>query len=160
MAYPDFQCMLDDPPGLRNYWTAEHLADMPDDAIEAIAGRAEQMPVGPSQMLIVAWGGAIGRVGEDSSPLGGRDTAFVVHPFALWEDAADDERAIAWARAFRGDLSDHATGAVYLNFAGEEGQARVRSGFAPGAYERLARVKAEWDPDDVFHATGHVPPAA
>jgi FAD/FMN-containing dehydrogenase len=47
MAYPDFQCMIDDPPGYRNYWTAEHLTDLPDQAIEAIARRSKELPPGP-----------------------------------------------------------------------------------------------------------------
>ena len=126
MPYADFQCMIDDPPGYRNYWTAEHLADLPDEAIEAIAARSEEMPPGPAQLFIVGWGGAVARVSEEASPLAGRDAAFVVHPFALWEDPADDERLIGWARAFRDDLRDFATGAVYLNFIGDEG-ARARA---------------------------------
>ena len=36
----------------------------------------------------------------------------------------------------------------------------MRAGFAPGKLERLARVKAEWDPDDVFHANRHIRPRA
>ena len=159
MAYPDFQCMIDDPPGYRNYWTAEHLADLPDDAIEVIARRSEELPAGPAQLVIAPWGGALARVSENASPLAGRDATFVVHPFALWEDPADDERLIGWARAFRRDLADYATGAVYLNFIGDEGESRVRSGFMPGSHDRLAQIKAEWDPEDRFHATGHVAPA-
>jgi FAD/FMN-containing dehydrogenase len=158
MPYPEFQCMIDDPPGYRNYWTAEHLADMPDTAIDAIAGRSEELPPGPAQLFIVSWGGAVARVSEDDSPLAGRDARFVVHPFALWEDAADDERMIAWARAFRDDLRAYATGDVYLNFIGDEGQARVRAGYGR-SYERLARVKAEWDPENVFRASGNVAPS-
>jgi FAD/FMN-containing dehydrogenase len=159
MPYADFQCMIDDPPGYRNYWTAEHLTDLPDDAIDAIARRSEAMPSGASQLFIVGWGGAVARVGEDESPLGGRDTAFVVHPFALWEDPADDDRLIAWARAFREDLRDYATGAVYLNFVGDEGRARVRSGYGERSYERLTRIKADWDPENVFRASGNVAPS-
>jgi FAD/FMN-containing dehydrogenase len=159
MPYPEFQCMLDDPPGKRNYWTAEHLADLPDAAIDAIATRSEDMPPGASQLFIVSWGGAVARVSEDESPLGGRDTAFVVHPFALWEDPADDERLIAWARAFRKDLSPYASGAVYLNFIGNEGERRVRAGYGQRSYERLARVKRDWDPDNVFRASGNVAPS-
>jgi FAD/FMN-containing dehydrogenase len=160
MPYPDFQCMIDDPPGYRNYWTAEHLGNMPDAAIEAIARRSEELPPGPAQLFIVSWGGAVARVSEDESPLSGRDATFVVHPFALWEDAADDERMIAWARAFREDLREFATGDVYLNFIGDEGQARLRAGYGPRSYERLARVKAEWDPENVFRASGNVAPSA
>jgi FAD/FMN-containing dehydrogenase len=158
MPYPDFQCMIDDPPGYRNYWTAEHLRDLPDAAIEAIASRSEELPPGPAQLFIVAWGGAVARASEEASPLGGRDARFVVHPFALWEDPADDERLIAWARAFRTDLRAYATGAVYLNFIGDEGRARVRAGYGKRSYERLAQVKADWDPENVFRACGNVAP--
>jgi FAD/FMN-containing dehydrogenase len=158
MPYPEFQCMIDDPPGYRNYWTAEHLTDLPDEAIEVIARRSEELPPGPAQLFIVAWGGAVARVSEDASPLAGRDATFVVHPFALWEDAADDERMIEWARAFRHDLREFATGSVYLNFIGDEGDARVRAGYGR-SYERLARIKAAWDPENVFRASGNVAPS-
>jgi FAD/FMN-containing dehydrogenase len=158
MPYPEFQCMIDDPPGYRNYWTAEHLTDLPDDAIEAIAARSEELPPGPAQLFIVGWGGAVARVSKAASPLAGRDATFVVHPFALWEEAGDDERMIEWARAFRHDLREFATGAVYLNFIGDEGDARVRAGYGQ-SYERLARVKADWDPENVFRASGNVAPS-
>jgi FAD/FMN-containing dehydrogenase len=159
MPYADFQCMIDDPPGYRNYWTSEHLTDLPDAAIEAIASRSEAMPAGLSQLFMVSWGGAVARVGQDASPLSARDARFVVHPFGMWEDPADDAANIEWARGFRDDLAAFSTGAVYLNFVGDEGEARLRAGYGPGSYERLASVKAEWDPDNVFRANGNVPPA-
>jgi Berberine and berberine like len=158
MPYVDFQCMIDDPPGYRNYWTAEHLTDLPDDAIEAIASRSEELPAGPGQLIIVAWGGAVARVGTESSPLAGRDATFVVHPFALWEDPGADERMIAWARGFRDDLRAYTTGTVYLNFIGDEGSERVRCGFARGAQERLSHLKGEWDPDNVFRGNQNIEP--
>ena len=158
MPYADFQCMIDDPPGYRNYWTSEHLADLPEEAIEAIASRSEAMPPGSSQLFMVSWGGAVARVGQDSSPLSARDARFVVHPFGMWEDPAGDAANIAWARGFRDDLAAFSTGAVYLNFVGDEGQARVRAGYGPGSYERLGWIKAVWDPDNVFRASGNVPP--
>ena len=160
MPYADFQCMIDDPPGYRNYWTSEHLTDLPDEAIEAIASRSEAMPPGNSQLFMVSWGGAVARVGQDASPLSARDARFVVHPFGMWENPADDAANIEWARGFRDDLAAYSTGAVYLNFIGNEGEARVRAGYGPGSYERLARVKAEWDPANLFRANGNVPPAS
>ena len=158
MPYADFQCMIDDPPGYRNYWTSEHLTDLPDAAIEAIASRSEAMPAGLSQLFMVSWGGAVARVGQDASPLSARDARFVVHPFGMWEDPADDDANIEWARGFRDDLAAFSSGAVYLNFVGDEGDARVRAGYGPGSYERLASVKAAWDADNVFRASGNVPP--
>jgi FAD/FMN-containing dehydrogenase len=160
MPYAEFQCMIDDPPGYRNWWTAEHLTDLPDDAIDAIASRSEELPAGPSQLLIIAWGGAVARVPEDASPLGGREAAFIVHPFVVWNDPAGDERMIALGRAYREDLAVYATGATYLNFVGDEGDQRVQAGFAPDGYERLGRLKAKWDPENVFQGNQNVRPLA
>jgi FAD/FMN-containing dehydrogenase len=150
-GYADFQCSIDDPPGYRNYWTAENVADLPDDAIDALATRAARVPPGPSQLFIVPWGGAVARVGPDSSPVAGRDAAFVVHPLLMWEDAADDQSMMALGRAYREDLRPYATGATYLNFLGEEGSDRVRAGYGERSYERLLELKSRWDPANVFH---------
>jgi hypothetical protein len=103
--------------------------------------RWSECPTSPSQLLIAPWGGAIPR-GRDRSPIAGRDAAFVVHPFMLWEEAADDERMIALGRGLRGVMRPYATGDVYLNFAGPEGEDRVRAGFGAANHDRLAAIKA------------------
>ena len=149
-TYAEFNSSLDDPPGYRNYWTAEHVGELSDEAIEAIAHRSEQIPASPSQLFIVPWGGAVARVDPASSPLAGRGTAFIVHPLLLWEDAADDERMMSLGRAYRDDLAPYSSGVAYLNFLGDEGGDRVRAGFGEGDHERLAQIKASWDPDGVF----------
>ncbi len=157
VPYADFQCSLDDPPGYRNYWTSDSLADMPDAAVDAIVERSAQIPAGPAQVLIAPWGGQVARGGAES-PLGGRDARFIVHPFFLWEDPADDELMMRLGRSYRDDLREYAIDATYLNFIGDEGAERARAGFAPGAHERLCRVKAEWDPDNVFHPNRTITP--
>jgi FAD/FMN-containing dehydrogenase len=159
IPYADFQCSIDDPPGYRNYWTAEQLPELPDEVVELIHARAREMPGSAPQIFCVAWGGAVSRADARDSPLAGRDTRFVVHPLMMWEDPADDERVVAWGRSFRDALRDHVTGVTYLNFTGEEGAARVRAQYEAASYERIRRVKAEWDPEDVFHGSGHVAPA-
>jgi FAD/FMN-containing dehydrogenase len=156
--YAEFQQSLDDPPGYRNYWTAQHLRDMPDAAIDTISARSAQLPVGGAQLFICAWGGAVARVGPEETPLAGRDATFVVHPLFLWEDPADDELMIAHARGYRDDMEPYATGATYLNFIGDEGDERLRAGFGDRNHERLARVKAEWDPQNVFSGNQNVRP--
>ena len=159
MPYTDLQCAIDDPPGFRNYWTAEYLADIPDEAMDRIATRGENKPVPFGQVFLVAWGGAVGRVADDATPLTGRDAKWIVHPLVLWEDADDDDAAMAWGRGFRDDMAEFSTGETYTNFIGDEGTDRVRAAFGAANTERLARIKAEWDPENVFRATGHVPPA-
>jgi hypothetical protein len=151
-TYAAFQASLDDPPGYRNWWTAEFLDDLGAPAIDAICALAEELPAGPAQIFIPAWGGAVARGSE--GPLTGRGARFVVHPLLLWEDPAEDERLIAYGRRWREALAPYRTGATYLNFTGDEGQDRVRAAYGTH-YERLARVKAGWDPANVFRATGN-----
>ena len=160
VPYADFQCSIDDPPGYRNWWTAEYLHVVTDEAIDVIHAHSLQIPTpGPAQSFIVPWGGAVARVGEDDTPLTQRDASWVVHPFALWEDEADDEKVIGWARAFRDDIARHASGGVYLNFIGDEGEDRVRAAFGPEKYRRLADIKARYDPDNVFRGNQNIRPA-
>ena len=59
MPYADFQCALDDPPGYRNYWTAEQADDLPDELVEQIVEHCTGKPAGPSQLFLVGWGGAM-----------------------------------------------------------------------------------------------------
>ncbi len=151
MPYAEIQCAIDDPPGFRNYWSAEHLKSFPDEAVELYCRQGEEMIVpSPSQHLLVPWGGAVA-AGAGDWPLPHRDANWVQHPFGLWDDPADDERGIAWARNAVAEMKPFSTGAVYLNFIGDEGEDRVVAGYGRENYERLAAVKAEFDPDNVFH---------
>jgi FAD/FMN-containing dehydrogenase len=148
-GYADFQCSIDDPPGFRNYWTAENVVDLPDEAIDVLVRRATELPAGPSQLFIVAWGGAVRRFGAEHSPLAGREARFIVHPLLLWEDPADDERNRVLGRAFRSDVQPWSIGATYPNFLGEEGSARMNAAFGTSA-DRLSAVKSQWDPHGAF----------
>lgn len=160
MPYAELQSMLDDPPGYRNYWSAEYLNELPDAAIDAFCARAEGVIVpSPTQHIIFPWGGAVASR-ADGSPMATRRSPWVVHPLTMWEDPADDERAIQWTRGVCADVRPYATGATYLNFVGDEGEERIVSGYGRENYERLAAVKAEYDPEDVFHLHHPIRPAA
>ncbi|MFC5174737.1 FAD-binding oxidoreductase [Streptomyces mutomycini] len=159
VPYADLQCMLDDPPGMRNYWSAEYLSGFPDEAVAAFCADAATMPVPTNtQHVLFPMGGAVAR-GPADYPLPWRSSPWAVHPFGVWESEADDERVRRWVRGVRATMMPWANGAVYLNFIGREGQERVMAGFGEDAYERLSRVKARFDPDNVFHLNHNVKPA-
>jgi FAD/FMN-containing dehydrogenase len=158
VAYADFQCSIDDPPGYRNWWTAEHLDAMPDEAIDAIAEISMTMPKGPTQAFLVPWGGAVGRQGGEW-PLARRDAAWVVHPFALWEGAERDAEHIAWARGLAAVAKPYASGGVYLNFTGDEGPSRIQAAFGEDNLRRLIDVKLRYDPSNVFRLNHNIAPA-
>jgi FAD/FMN-containing dehydrogenase len=157
-SHAELQCMLDDPPGYRNYWSAEYLDAFPDEAVDRFCARAADMIVpSPSQHVLFPQGGAVAR-GPSDYPLPWRRAPWCVHPFGLWTDPADDERARRWARDVRADLQPWASGAVYLNFIGDEGRDRAVAGWGREHYGRLAEVKSRYDPDNVFRPTHNIQP--
>lgn len=158
MPYADLQCMLDDPPGYRNYCTAEYLDAFPDEAIDRFCAHAQNMIVpSASQHLLLPQGGALGR-GRSDYPLPWRQAPWLIHPFGLYQDSADDERARQWTHDIRADLKPWESGAVYLNFIGDEGQDRVVAGLGVENYSRLVKVKAQYDPENVFHLNHNIKP--
>lgn len=160
VAYADLQSMLDDPPGYRNYWSAEYLDALPDVAVELFCARATEMIVpSPSEQVLVPLGGAAAR-GPAEYPLPWRHAAWCVFPFGLWSDPADDERVRRWAHDLRADLRAWSSGTVYLNFIGAEGHDRVVAGLGADNYARLAAVKRTYDPDNVFHLNHNIRPSS
>ncbi|MFF4488608.1 FAD-binding oxidoreductase [Streptomyces sp. NPDC001544] len=158
MPYADVQCMLDDPPGLRNHWSAEYVAGLPDELVDVYCARADSMPVPTNtKHLIFPQGGAIA-AGPAEYPVPYRDAPWAVHPFGIWADPADDERAVAWVRDVRADVRPWSTGAVYLNFIGDEGTDRVVAGLGAENGLRLAKVKRAYDPDNVFRFNHNIRP--
>jgi FAD/FMN-containing dehydrogenase len=159
IPYADFQTMFDDPPGLRNYWSVEYLEDAPDAFVDVFCDRAHSMPVPSStQHVLFPQGGAIA-AGPHEYPVPYRDAPWAVHPFAAWEDPADDERCTRWVRDVRADVRPWSTGAVYLNFIGDEGAERVVAGLGAENARRLAEVKRHYDPDNVFRFNHNIRPA-
>ncbi|MET7652650.1 FAD-binding oxidoreductase [Streptomyces sp. NPDC005486] len=159
MPYADVQCMIDDPPGMRNYWSAEYLTGAPDDFVDVYCARGRAMPVPTGTMhALFPQGGAIG-TGPHEYPVPYRDAPWGVHPFGLWADPADDERCVQWVRDVRADVQPWSTGAVYLNFIGDEGADRVVAGVGEANARRLGDVKRWYDPDNVFRFNHNIRPA-
>ncbi|MFE6285028.1 FAD-binding oxidoreductase [Streptomyces sp. NPDC057877] len=159
MPYADVQCMIDDPPGLRNYWSAEYLTGLPDALVDVFCARADTLPVPTgTQHVLFPQGGAIAD-GPADYPVPYRDAPWSVHPFGIWEDPADDDRCVRWVHDVRTDVRPWSTGAVYLNFIGDEGTDRVAAGLGPENTARLAALKRRYDPDNVFRFNHNVRPA-
>jgi len=159
LPYAELQCMLDDPPGFRNYWSAEYLDSFPDPAVDLFCARASDMVVpSPSQHAVFPMGGAVAR-GPADLPVPWRAAPWAVHPFGMWEDPADDARGRQWAHDVCADMKPWSIGAVYLNFIGDEGDERTAAGRGERNARRLAAVKAEYDPENVFHLNHNIAPA-
>ncbi|MGW3648373.1 FAD-binding oxidoreductase [Streptomyces sp. NPDC000878] len=159
IPYADLQCMLDDPPGMRNYWSAEYLTSAPDDFVDVFCALGDALPVPTgTQHVLFPLGGAIAD-GPADYPVPYRDSPWAVHPFGVWEDPADDERCVQWVRDVRTAVRPWSSGAVYLNFIGDEGAERVIAGLGAENARRLASVKRQYDPDNVFRFNHNIVPA-
>jgi FAD/FMN-containing dehydrogenase len=160
MPYVAVQQLLDapNPKGMRNYWTADFYDAMPDDAVATLIAKATH-PVSPlSQILFVPGGGAIARVDEEATAFGQRRAPWNIHFLSMWPDRADDEKNIAYTRNLAQSMKPWASGRVYLNFIGDEGQSRIESAFGPDKFKRLQVLKDEWDPTNVFCHNQNIPP--
>jgi FAD/FMN-containing dehydrogenase len=104
-------------------------------------------------------GGAIARVPPDATAYAHRASPIMVNVAAFYDGDADKPQRAAWVAEFAAALHQGDTGA-YVNFVGDEGEARVRAAYPGATWDRLARVKATYDPDNVFHHNQNVPPAA
>ena len=160
MPYADFQCMLDDPPGMRNYWSAEYLTGAP----RRVRGRLLRPRATPcpcptgTQHVLFPQGGAIA-AGPPDYPVPYRDAPWAVHPFGHL-GGPGRRRAVrrSGSRDVRADVRPWSTGAVYLNFIGDEGADRVVAGLGAENTRRLAAVKAQYDPDNVFRFNHNIDP--
>lgn len=146
---------------LRYYWKSLYLPELSDAAIARIAAYARQQPSPLSTIDIWHLGGAFRRLPEEATAFHGRHAAFLVNLEANWEAAADDEGNITWVRESLAALAPFSDGSRYLNFPGfqEEGEAMMRAAFA-AKYQRLAAVKAKYDPTNLFRLNANIAPAA
>jgi FAD/FMN-containing dehydrogenase len=164
MPYQQQQDMLTrvSPFGQRHYWQSGMAATLSDAAIDILVELAPQAPSPSTPIVIAANGGAVTRVAPDATAYWHRDALYNVMILSEWERAEDDERNIAWTRQLIAALRPELSAGIYvndLNALGDEGEARIRRAYG-GNYDRLSKLKAVWDPANVFHVNHNIPPAA
>ena len=160
-TYVSQQSLLDatQPKGRRYYWKSEYLAGHDPELLVAAAEHASRSASPHSAIIVFPLDGALNRLPQGHSAAGNRDAKSLVNITASWEKPADDAANIEWARAAWRDLRRFSTGGTYVNMlTDEEGDERIRAAYGAN-YERLAKAKAAWDPDNVFHVNKNVQPS-
>ena len=140
------------PPPMVGEMHIDLVDDVPDAVIDAVAGGDG------AAVELRHWGGAMARPGEDAGPIGHRDVPFSVVVSAMAPDRDGAADAAAAVAAVAEQLRPHATGGSFLNFLGDP--ARTATAYTAGDYERLAAIKRDYDPDNVFNYNHNIPPAA
>jgi FAD/FMN-containing dehydrogenase len=145
-------------PGRRNYWKSHDFVEIPDPAIDLLVAAVGRLPSPECEIFIGHLGGAVNRVPASATAYPHRDVNFVMNVHTRWADAAQDAACIGWARDLFDRMAPHATGGVYVNFMpGDEAQRVSRGAYGPN-YERLARLKAQYDPENLFRQNQNIAP--
>lgn len=146
-------------PGRRNYWKSLFLESLPDEAIDRFVEAADPIPTTSTKLTFVPLGGAIAEVDSDATAFPHRDAPFMFGVYPQWSDPDDDEEIMAWTDDLHEVMADYSTGGEYLNNQTEKSAAKARAAYGDN-FDRLAEVKAEWDPDNVFRLNQNVEPSA
>jgi len=128
-----------------------------DTMLESIVEHGTRMPEASGLIQLRGLGGAMARVPVDATAFAHRDKAYMVTVVGTGSSSAEFERQRAWAHDLWSVLYPHTSGA-YMNFLEDEGQSRIREAYAPRAYERLAAIKRQYDPANVFHLNQNIRP--
>jgi hypothetical protein len=159
LPYVEMQRLLDDswPQGRRHYWKSSFLSDLNEDAIDVLLDIAAAKPSPWSVVVLQQLHGAAARVAPDATAFAHRREQWDLGLYAMWDGLRETEANVEWAREGWKALRPFLEHAVYSNNLGDEGTDRVRAAYGQN-YDRLAAVKATYDPDNVFRLNQNVEP--
>jgi hypothetical protein len=163
IPYVELQKMFDkgNAWGTHAYEKALYLDELSDEAIEVFAEYLPRKASPLSFVPVFPLSGAYRRASDEDTAFGGpRSARFAFNIAAVCPTPELLELDRAWVRSFWEALRPHASGSgSYVNFMTDIEDDRVREAYGPAKYERLARIKAEYDPSNVFHLNANVKPA-
>jgi FAD/FMN-containing dehydrogenase len=146
-------------PGARNYWKSHNFIELSDGALDSMIEFAGKLPSPQCEIFIGLIAGAANRIPANAMAYGHRDTKFVLNVHGRWDESTEDQRCIAWARAFFQATAPYASAGAYVNFMTGDETDRVATAYGTN-YDRLAQIKKQYDPDNVFHLNQNIKPAS
>jgi FAD/FMN-containing dehydrogenase len=161
MPYEALQSLVDSDwgPGAHNYFKSGYLERVDDAAIETLLRWHARVESPHSEIHLHHFGGAVARVAEGETAFAHRSAPYLLNVLARWTDPARSQTNIDWARNLYRSMTPFGTGAVYVNFLGQEGDGRVKAAYGNDTYERLVQLKNTYDPSNLFRINQNVPPS-
>jgi FAD/FMN-containing dehydrogenase len=159
--FPGLQSAFDPvyPPGDQWYWRGDFFEEIADESLEKHVEFAEAMPTWKSSVHLYPIDGAAHRVGPSETPWAFRQANWASVTFGADPDPASADALRDWATGYQEAVHPYSAGGTYLNFIMDEGQERVQASYGDN-YARLARIKAKYDPENLFHVNQNIRPAA
>ena len=146
-------------PGLQWYWRGDFVRELPDAAIEQHLAFGERLPTMHSCMHLYPLDGAAHDVGPHDTSFGSRKARWAQVIVGVDPDPANAPAICNWTVDYWDATHPHSAGGSYINFVMDEGHDRVRASYGAN-YPRLARLKAAFDPGNVFRVNQNIEPSA
>lgn len=161
IPHPAMQGMFDGfyPSGLQWYWRGDYFKEIPDAAIDKHIEFASRLPTGLSTMHLYPIDGAASRAGASDTAWAYRDAKWAGVFVGVDADPANAALIRDWTVSYQQALHPYSMGGSYINFMMEEGQERIRATYRQN-YDRLAKIKAQYDPANLFRVNQNIKPAA
>jgi FAD/FMN-containing dehydrogenase len=147
------------PPGDQWYWRADFVKEIPDEAVEIHAKFGAELPTMQSLMHMYPVDGAAHDVAPSETAWSYRDARWGSVFAGVDPDPANVGAVRQWTIDYFEALHPYAAGGAYVNMMMDEGQERVRASYRDN-YDRLSRVKATYDPDNLFRVNQNIEPRA
>ncbi len=145
------------PPGMQWYWKAHYIKELSDSAINEAVKHGSIVPTMHSTTHFYPVDGKVHEVGNDETAWANRGARWAQVIVGVDPDPANADNVTKWCRNYFDGMKPYASGGAYVNFMMEEGQDRIKASYGPN-YERLARIKKEYDPDNFFHINQNIMP--
>jgi FAD/FMN-containing dehydrogenase len=162
MPFPAMQGLFDPffPKGLQWYWKGDFVTDLPDEAIDTYVAQSAEAPSELCLMHLYPIDGAVRRVGRGDTAWGARNATWSMVIAAIDSDPENAEALKRWGRGYWDAVHRYNPGGAYVNFMmDDEGDARVQASYGDN-YARLAAVKRQYDPGNLFRVNQNIKPAA
>jgi hypothetical protein len=145
------------PPGLNWYWKADFINELNDEAIDVHLKYSAEMPTPLSTMHLYPINGVASRPGNNDTPWNYRKATWAMVIAGIDPDPANNDRISKWAKDYWEALHPYSAGGAYVNFMMDEGEDRVKATYGDN-YERLAAIKAKYDPGNLFRVNQNIKP--
>jgi FAD/FMN-containing dehydrogenase len=148
------------PKGLQWYWKGAFVKTLPDEAIDVHIAEAAKAPTELSLMHLYPIDGAVRRVKTDETAWAARDATWSMVIAGIGAEPSIAGELKTWARSYWQAVRPYNLEGAYVNFMmADEGDAHVRATYGDN-YARLANVKQQYDPKNIFSVNQNIAPAA
>jgi len=158
--FPAVQSIFDPlfAPGLQWYWRADNFNDLSDEAIARHVEHGSQLPTTLSTMHLYPVNGVAQQISKNDTAYSFREALFAEVIVGVDPDPANANKITAWCKDYWEALHPFSAGGAYVNFMMEEGPDRVKATYRDN-FERLAKIKKKFDPNNLFRVNQNILPA-